>query len=347
MLRGGRELLRSPSHRQFLRSAYRAVLNREPDPDGGRYYLDALRRGRLTREDVLRSISCSSEAARLALKSPGMREHLAAFAATRHRLDPDLRPLCFLHVMKTGGTALNTGLRAMTETWPRLLDIWPDQMLCFPRPILGRALLVSGHLPYGMQRLLGPDAAACTVIRDPLDRTLSHYVHERTHGRRFDLTLEEFVQSDEWRRRWVDFQARWLATDVPVEDIWSGRFPGAERGAPPERFVNAIQDLQDASIALDSDDVAEVALARLDTIELVGVTEHLDWVLEDVAAFWDVPPPPPLERANERLVAFDDAQLTDDLRTEILAGTRADAALHARSEARATAARAGREPAAR
>lgn len=44
----------------FVSAAYRELLGREPDPDGGRFYLAALERG-LMREAIVESLKCSDE----------------------------------------------------------------------------------------------------------------------------------------------------------------------------------------------------------------------------------------------------------------------------------------------
>lgn len=52
---------RLPNHASFLRTAYKTLLKREPDPDGLEHYLDALRTKQLSTVGVLRSLLNSDE----------------------------------------------------------------------------------------------------------------------------------------------------------------------------------------------------------------------------------------------------------------------------------------------
>jgi SAM-dependent methyltransferase len=63
---------------EFLLEAYRAILCREPDPEGSRVYLEKLLTGRLTRVDILGRLRYSAEGRRLKVKVPGL---LPAFLA--------------------------------------------------------------------------------------------------------------------------------------------------------------------------------------------------------------------------------------------------------------------------
>jgi hypothetical protein len=227
--------------------------------------------------------------------------------------------------MKCGGTSLTYGLSQLAEPWPRLLDIWVDQLVCLPRPMLANTMLVSGHLPYATLGLLSPETATCTVLRDPLDRTLSHLAHLRIHGGRPDLGLDEFVHDELWHPFWVDYQARQLAVDVPVEDAWLGR-PIA---------TATLQAHFDADPGLSADDLYARATQRLEKIDLVGVSDDLDQVLRAVAALWRKPPPPPAPRMNPTAAGRPATEVPDHLRAAILAGTEVDRQLYTRARERA------------
>ena len=54
-------ICRWPDDRLFVRAVYRSCLKREPDTDGEAFYLEALRRGSMSRLDVLRSVLESNE----------------------------------------------------------------------------------------------------------------------------------------------------------------------------------------------------------------------------------------------------------------------------------------------
>ena len=321
--RAGRERVLSLSHRWFVTGAFRGLLGRDPDDAGMRHFVRELSRGQTTREQVMHHIGHSGEGAASVLFSSGIRDHIAEFSALRAGAPPTARPVCFLHPMKCGGTALTLGLSLLADPWPRLLDVWVDQLVCLPQPLLAQAMLVTGHLPYGTLALLPKDTAACTVVREPVARTLSHFTHVRTHGRQMQLTLEEFVSSQRWRPVWVDYQARHLAVDVPVEEAWQGRHAGL------------LQELVDAPLSVTVDELTERALERLDAVELVGISDDLDALVRRVAEFWGKSPPPPVPRSNESLLTVAADEVTDHVRELILEGTRADAALYQQARERA------------
>jgi hypothetical protein len=220
--------------------------------------------------------------------------------------------------MKCGGTALTHGLSALAEPWPRLIEVWVDQLVCMPRPLLERTMLVTGHLPFPVIELLPPATVLLTVLREPISRTLSHYAHLRTHGGRPDLTIDEFIGGDVWRPAWANYQARQLACDVPVGEAWLGRFPAG----------TTLQAMIDAPFGVDDVELVERATKRLAAIEVVGVADDLDAVLQQVAALWEKPAPTPLYRTNESLAPIRAADLSDSLVDEIRRGTAVDAQLY-------------------
>jgi hypothetical protein len=316
--RASRERAFAVSHRAFVTSAFRGLIDRDPDDAGLRHFVHELARGRTTREQVLGHIGHSGEGAASVLLGPGLREHVAEVVALRSAVPNGTRPLCFLHPMKCGGTALTMGLSLLAGPWPKLLDVWVDQLVCMPQPVLANAMLVTGHLPYSALAVLPAETAVCTVVREPVARTLSHYAHVRTHGRQMDLSLEEFVSADRWRSVWVNYQARQLALDVPVEEAWQGRLAG----------TGGLQEVLDAEPDIDEDELTERALTRLRKIDVVGVADDLDAVAASVAELWGKPAPPLLVPSNESLVTVPPSDVTDRVRVLIEQGTAADAALY-------------------
>ena len=322
-LRAARERVQGPSHRAFVDAVYRALLWREPDEAGLRQHVGDLNAGRRSRFRVLRDVAQSSEAAKHMMFGPGFREYTQAFTINGSNVDPAIPAVLFLHPMKCGGTALAQGLSKLADPWPRILDVWADQLVCFPRPMLARLRLLTGHLPYGALEVLPEGTVTCTIVREPVGRTLSHFSHLRTHGGETSLTIEEFVRGDRWKSVWRDYQSRQLAAEVPAGAAWQGDWPGV------------LQDTQDAPWTGSDDELRERALARLASIDVVGVSSDLDAVMRRVAELWKKPSPPPLERENTSPAPLRRADVATDLIAEIEAGTTVDAAVHAEAEARA------------
>jgi hypothetical protein len=323
-LRAGREQWRAPSQGRFVESGYRAILEREPDAVGHRHFTRALHTGAVTREEVLRHLDRSAEAAAVALGRPGLQDHVRGFTDAADAVPDGIRPVCFLHTMKCGGTALAHGLSALADPWPRLLEVWVDQLVCMPRPVLERAMLVTGHLPFAVAELLPPATALLAVVRDPVARTLSHHAHLRTHGGRPDVSLEAFVHDDAWAPSWRNHQARQLACDVAVGEAWLGRVP-----------AGTLQSRIDGPWAIDDGALATRSAERLAALAVVGVADDLDAVLRQVAELWRKPAPERLPLANPSLLRRRAGDVPAPLLDRIRRGTEVDAHLYDLARARA------------
>jgi len=115
------------------------------------------------------------------------------------------RRYLFIHVMKTGGTSL--ALHLLKEFEPQA--VYPDASLDRRGPddfapyasvsdleALSPARraeirVYAGHFPYVARDLIGPDAETFTLLREPVERTVSVLKHfKRLRARYRDLTLD-------------------------------------------------------------------------------------------------------------------------------------------------------------
>jgi hypothetical protein len=291
--------------REAVTVLYRELLGRDPDEEGLAGHVAAIENGHLRLADVPASLRDTAEALSGLARSPTLRESRRALWADRVNRPLEGRPVFVLHIMKTGGTSLVHGLRRLVASRPFLTDIFLDDLVSVPHYVLEQVALIAGHLGYEARQLLPARFATCVVLRDPVERTLSHYAHLRRNptvkAESPDFSLEEFLESPRWRTLAHDYQARHLVHEVGLADAWRNFSPeDAIRdlgpSVPAEQKL-PLQSLFDRSpLSVPADDLLGQARRRLDSLEFVGVTEHLDALFAKVARSWGVPNPGPLAR---------------------------------------------------
>jgi hypothetical protein len=322
---------------QFLTTAYAGILERAPDPQGLDDHLRAL--GAATsREDVVLAMVQSQEAATLALYRPGIRSLVDDIWRRRSAVGSRVRPICFLHTMKTAGTALAGSLVDLAGPWPHLTDLMLDQLVCLPRVVIHQAVVIAGHLPYEAVDLLPDGMALCTVVREPLERTLSHHAHLNgiLAGRgEHSVTLDEFLSAPHYRPLWQNYQARQLVHRVGLRDAWRTFSPvdaAAARGLHGLNAEYPLQSLFDSTpLELASEELEVAAVERLDSIDLVGTTDDLQHLMDRIACFWGRRPPAPVPRTRVSAARVTRDQLAPSLVATIRDGTAVDAAIYERA----------------
>ena len=245
---------------------------------------------------------------------------------------PARRRVVFVHVMKTGGLALSHRLRELFDaerTFPRLdahgVTAKSDvHALLAHRDRLDELDLVTVHMPAWVATDLLADRTKVVVLRDPVERTVSHLRHiARLY--RDGRSLEELYDDPALHHRLVDHQARVLtlgpaSTPTPLDVAPDDPDELARlRAAALPFFATALPDV-DASEPVDLDR----ALGVLGRFDVVGTTERLQRVADRVADLLGAPRRP-LEVAN---AAGDDRSAPSSLRRRIEADCRVDRELH-------------------
>ncbi len=227
-------------------------------------------------------------------------------SARRHRA-----PIYFMHIMKTGGTAFNAAIERCAAGLTRPIEcagpMLLDQFVHLDERRLREIGFLTGHLPYEIREKLPARTQVVTVLRDPVERTLSHYweVQQQAAVREEspNFSIEEFVDSPRWNTLVVNYQARQLAHRIGIASAGVGddaavRFASLGSPFPPEHPY-PLQSYFDCSpLELSGSALERAARHALDAIEFVGVTEQLEALFADVVARWGCDPAPPLGHEN-------------------------------------------------
>jgi hypothetical protein len=286
---------------------YRGVLGREPSEVESRWVAERLAAG----ADVMSLVeefSRSEEGLGRALRH--VRDGFGE-ALERKWSERGPRPrMVFVHIMKVGGTSLCE----MMRDWlgPRAeIHMSLDDLVLQPRSWSLNFELIAGHFPYEGVKLVPGRFSTMCVMRDPMERALSHLNDIRRHvPGHSDLSLDEYLSSEVFAVPRGNYQARVLAHEIGVDDAWvtySPRERYLERSGSPNEPMMIQALFYSTPILLDDAELLDTANKRLESMEVVGITEDLEPVGQAVASFYGVPPQPVprlnVSPASEQLTA--------------------------------------------
>jgi hypothetical protein len=216
-------------------------------------------------------------------------------------------PFFFVHVMKTAGSTFRQHVRANFAAAERYPDDEQDAdlvmaklsvpgLLALPPERHARIRIYTGHFPYCAAEQLGRPLTTLTILRDPIERAISHLKQETPPGG----SLEETYDDPAVQQRIANHQTRMFA--FTAED-------GIENFADP--------------LEIDERRFA-VACEHLAATDLVGFQERFDEFLDTVQArFGWVRAPVQTVRVSPAV------QVSDGLRRRIAADSEPDIAFHA------------------
>ena len=264
----------------------RLSLGRWPDAEEGRRFRKAFQADRHLLPPLLRGIASITAGQVLLIRAaqfascqargtakPGMTESSDA-DALMHVGNPlvawDGPPVAFLHVEKTAGTSLMHYLQGWfhpTQIDPDPLRAWAPHMLTrFPPGIaehVQRYRLVWGHYDLPSLNRLGPERSVLTLLREPRERILSLYRFWRGYPAPANTDSFGIIKARQHSLPEFLCTADPLLRDY-IDNVYVRRLTGLYATG------HAVDPLDvDAAGALTR------ALAALDEIDFVGITEQM------------------------------------------------------------------------
>jgi len=205
------------------------------------------------------------------------------------------RPVFFVHIMKTGGTSLKQRISMSfpePELYPNPADdenlIQANTEIDYLRNLSqerrARTKIYAGHFPYVATEILGEPVRTMTLLRDPVDRVISHLKQIRMNKmgwRRFSATLAdiddpplEAIYADEFLKPlfFIDHQVKMFAATLADN---------------PASYTKMSVEVDRARL--------EIAKANLSRVDCVGILENYDEFVDEASALFglvtnDIPP---------------------------------------------------------
>jgi hypothetical protein len=206
----------------------------------------------------------------------------------------------FIHVMKTAGTTFALQLRQQfhgAEIYPCVEIDHDDEggprayvsvrrLLTLPPERRARIRIYGGHFPYVASQVVEDNVRALTVLRDPVDRTISVLKHfKRLHERYHDQPLEAIYEDEFVFSQFIDnHQTRIFSVqraDNPDAFSTSLTYDATLEALSPSRDANVAAATRSARIVVDDRRLA-IAQESLANTEVVGLTSTYGEFLEDV-----------------------------------------------------------------
>lgn len=172
-----------------------------------------------------------------------------------------MKPVFFLWIPRTGGTSLHNAImrlhpiRHIGASWtqqPQLPDVNLNDSSDY----------YVGHWPASIIDRLPDQTYTVTLLRDPVERVISHYHYIHQYGYHYDPVFTEWAKDASFRD-WLD--------------------------SPYARY--AANNLQTRFLCDRKTDDLDWALASLARLNMVGTTETIFQTLQAVCDWWELAPP--------------------------------------------------------
>jgi len=205
-------------------------------------------------------------------------------------------PFFFLHVMKTGGTAFVFNLLqnfGPGEVYPADVDkrqagdllpyVSISHLRGVPAARRDQIRMYTGHFPYVACELLGIELRTLTLLRDPVERSLSVLKHFKRHFPRYEpLSLGELYDDPFLFENFVhDHQTKLFS--VTADDHPETFASTLTHDANRVRHLGGPDPAGPTTIVADGARL-ELAKANLARVDLVGVNERYPEFVERLRA---------------------------------------------------------------
>ena len=184
--------------------------------------------------------------------------------------------LYFLHIQKTAGTTIMNIL----DSYFDLDSIYPEQfwnklLPKFPHDFT-KYKLVRGHFGYGVHRILPKKPVYITMLRDPIERTISDYEHIRRDKIKAkkpvpkNETILDALKDPKTRRTFVNPQTGYIGLDLDIVKL--------TRTWEPQRQSKFIfrTPLKVATKKTPEEELLSNAKRHLDDFAFVGIVEKFE-----------------------------------------------------------------------
>jgi hypothetical protein len=228
----------------------------------------------------------------------------------RRPLAPD-DLLYFMHIPKTAGTTFTQILRQQYEPWESFPHYLIETYLRTPLEVRQYYRLVPGHLFYTVEHYFPRRPVTITMLREPVDRTLSQFSFIKTnigHPFRYQVaaqTLTESLTHPATLPRYKNAQTRYIALDDDPRPLM------AQHSLAELKAIAVTMILEDRyTNDPDQEGLFQKARARLDACAFVGLAERFDDSLELLCYTLGWPPITEYERVNVTEKRLHKADLT-------------------------------------
>jgi hypothetical protein len=210
----------------------------------------------------------------------------------------------FLHIPKTAGTSVSSWLLARGGVRFCPDNLW-SQLLRRDRASLGDYDFFAGHFYTGLADYLDRDLTTFTFLRNPVQRSISHYLHimrekeHYLHQRAHKLgSFMAFMQDPQTMPMLYNFQTRALSMELDVTAVQTALRNPDDSPFALERYIESDLDGYSSRVNLPR------AMAFLDCCRFVGITECLGTSLAELQRILGgegmVSPPPKLNIAANK-----------------------------------------------